>query len=219
MTFFVTPEAHFRSAAGRCRGQRSAKSPENKPPAGGTQVAASASAVRNQGPAGFTLIEILIAVVIVTTLGLVAIRSYRRYLDQARTSEAAAVLAEIRTREEAYRAEFSTYLSLSANENDFWPVLGSGEPRAKNWQPAPTPWAQLGVNPGKQQVYCGYNVIAGAAGAQPTGTRGGALFPTASALPWWYATAACDNDGDPSINALYVTSSESVTISEQNAHR
>lgn len=161
----------------------------------------------------------LIVVVIVTTLGLAALHAYRRYLDQARTSEAAAVLAEIRTREEAYRAEFSTYLSLSANENDFWPVLGSGEPRAKNWQPAPAPWVQLGVNPGKLQVYCGYSVIAGAAGTQPGGTRGGALFPAAPAVPWWYATAACDNDGDPSVNALYVTSSESVTISEQNAHR
>lgn len=175
--------------------------------------------MRSQGAAGFTLIEMLIAVVIVTTLGLAAIHAYRRYLDQARTSEAAAILAEIRTREEAYRAEFSTYLSLSANENDFWPVLGSGEPRAKDWQPAPTSWAQLGVNPGKQQVYCGYNVIAGAAGTRPTGARGGVLFPAAPAVPWWYATSACDNDGNPSVNALYVTSSESVTISEQNAHR
>jgi Tfp pilus assembly protein PilE len=59
-----------------------------------------------------------IVVVIMTTLGLAAIRVYHRYLDQARTAEAAAVLAEIRTREEAYRAEFSSYLSTSTSESD-----------------------------------------------------------------------------------------------------
>jgi hypothetical protein len=62
-------------------------------------------------------------------------------------------------------------------------VLGSGEPHAKNWQPAPAAWVTLGINPGKHQVYCGDTVIAGAAETRPSGTRGSAMFPAEPATP------------------------------------
>ena len=44
--------------------------------------------------------------------------AYRRYLDTARKSEVYAMFAEIRSKEEAYRAEFSSYLALSATDID-----------------------------------------------------------------------------------------------------
>lgn len=176
-------------------------------------------AITHERQPGFSLLEMMIVVAIVITLSVVAMGAYRRHMDNARRSEVVAVFAEIRLREEAYRAEFSSYLSSGANEDDFWPVLGAGEPAAKAWQPTPGNWAALGVNPGKAQVYCGYSVVAGAAGSLGgAGARGLAAFPVAPQAPWWYANATCDNDGNPGTNAMFVTTSESLSMFEQDIH-
>ena len=64
------------------------------------------------------------------------------------------MFGEIRAREEAYRTEFSSYLSAGASEDDLWPKLAAGEPTAKVWSPPQESQAvindaakQLGVKP------------------------------------------------------------------------
>src|SRR3954447_16153781 len=105
---------------------------------------------------GFTLVELMIVVAIISVLAVVAGTAYRRYMDSARTTEAYAMLGEIRTKEEAYRAEQSQYAATAPDEalTNGFPVVDGAvkEPCYKDVQlPAvtpPTSWTQLGINPG-----------------------------------------------------------------------
>jgi prepilin-type N-terminal cleavage/methylation domain-containing protein len=170
---------------------------------------------------GFTLIEMMIVVAIITVLVVVANGAYRKYLDNARKSEVYAMFAEIRAKEEAYRAEFSAYLGSGGAENNFWPVVDAApEPKAKLWAPPPGNWLALGVAPPKSTMYCGYAVVAGIAGSLAgAGAYGtGAYAGAAPTTMWWYATATCDNDGVPGTNAMFVTTSDKDTVYEENVH-
>lgn len=173
---------------------------------------------------GFTLVELMIVIAIIATLAVVAGGAYRKYSNSARKTEVYAMFAEIRAKEEAYRAEFSQYLSSGAGEADVWPALlgaNAGEPKAKNWLPLPgaSNWNALGVAPGKTMLYCGYTVIAGAANVAPVGNYGAAAWPAAPTAPWWYAVAVCDNDGAGPPNATLVATSDRDTVYEENVNR
>ena len=61
---------------------------------------------------GFTTIELMITVAILGILAAVAVVSYSGYIKRARNSEATAVLANIRIKQEAYRAVFHIYSDL-----------------------------------------------------------------------------------------------------------
>lgn len=144
---------------------------------------------------GFTLVELMIVVAIVGILAVVANAAYGKYMNSAKKSEVVAMLGEIRVKQEAYRTEFSRYVT-DVNENTFYPVP-NGTPQT--WAPAVGAWTQLAIKPGKNQVYCGYSIVAGPAGNWgAAGTRAknfmNNVLPTA---PWWVATGSCDNDMSP----------------------
>ncbi len=185
---------------------------------------------------GFTLVEMMIVVAILSVLAVVAGTAYRRYLDSARTTEAYAMLGEIRSREEAYRAEFSAYVSTTVNNTNetlLFPAVDSGtcyptgtkEPCQKAANPAtgatlPDGWAALGINPGRTTLACGYLAIARNAGTTVPGTQGQGLLGTTSInTPWWYAIAVCDNDGNSAINATFVTAYNTTVVTSQNEHK
>src|SRR5262245_35290477 len=86
--------------------------------------------MRRSPEIGFTLVELMIVVAILTVLVAVAGTAYRKYMDAGRTAEVYGMLGEFRAKEEAYRAENGVYLSTSTTgETDFYPaLLGSGEP-------------------------------------------------------------------------------------------
>lgn len=171
---------------------------------------------------GFTLVELMIVVAIIITLSVVAGFAYKKYMANARRSEVIAMFAEIRAKEEVYRAEFSQYYATGASDIAFFPALGScplgaNEPCAKTWNPPPAQWLSLNINPGKSQLYCGYVVQAGASLIAPGGTYGAASFNNQTPnTPWWYVVASCDNDGKGGTNAIFVTTSERDTVFEQN---
>ncbi len=180
--------------------------------------------IGNKRSTGFTLVELLIVVAIIGVLATIAGGAYRRYSDSGRAAEAAAMLAEIRMKEEAYRAENSVYLSTAADESGLYPaLLTSGEPTAKAVV-RPATWVTLGINPGRGQLYCGYVVLAGAAGVQPISNEAKALFGNvAPTQPWWHALAVCNNDGaggtGATDNVNYRTTSASTTIVTRNEHK
>ncbi len=190
--------------------------------------------LRKMRSIGFTLIEMMIVVAILSVLAAIAGTAYRRYMDSGRKAEVYMMLGEIRSKEEAYKAENATYQPSDTGnvETTFYPaLLGAGsEPKAKAWAAgAPANWAALGINPNKGQLYCGYVAVAGclntcATTAVAAGGRGAAIFsippspqPT---LAWWYAVATCDNDSDGSTahNAYFTTSSQTTTVVVENEH-
>ena len=61
---------------------------------------------------GFTLIELMIVVAIIGILAAIAIPNFIGMQKRAKTSEAKSSLGEIRTLEEAYRAENETYIGV-----------------------------------------------------------------------------------------------------------
>lgn len=143
---------------------------------------------------GFTLIELMIVVAIVGVLSAVAIPSFRSYVLRSRTSEAVTFLGEIRQRQEAYRAEFGQYCSVSA-------APGS-PPESGTWAPATLPtggdkvswtatggWTQLGAAPDGPVAFQ-YRTTAGPPGTTP-GISGydGTDF-------WFVAQARADLDAD-----------------------
>jgi prepilin-type N-terminal cleavage/methylation domain-containing protein len=178
---------------------------------------------------GFTLVELMIVVAIISVLAVIAGTAYRRYMDSGRTAEVMSMLGEIRGREEAYKAEYAKYLnSDNGTETTFYPaLLAKGkEPSAKTWNTGSQPqgWKDLGLNPSKYSLYCGYSVVSGAANAAATQTRGKAIFAAITnstpTVAWWYAIGTCDNDsdGDSSHNAYFSTSSQTTSVNSENEH-
>ena len=60
---------------------------------------------------GFTLVELMIVIAIVGILAAIAIPNFLSYQKKAKTSEAKSILGDVRTMEEAYRAETDGYSS------------------------------------------------------------------------------------------------------------
>lgn len=60
-------------------------------------------------PSGFTLIELMIAVAVVTILSLVAIPAYTSFVQKSARSDAMAVLMDLRLSQERYRQNNSSY--------------------------------------------------------------------------------------------------------------
>jgi type II secretory pathway pseudopilin PulG len=167
--------------------------------------------------AGMTIVEVMTVCIIICVLASVAVVTYTRVVRRAIRAEVASMLGEIRIREEAYFAEFSRYVSTTASRNGIAllgdetlvePALsGSHEPQAKPAAQLVGPgWQELSIQPPRQQLYCGYVVIAankgmnlttlGAAGQQilSKAVNGAGWFPTSV----YYARACCDLAGDGS---------------------
>ncbi|MEO6952930.1 MAG: hypothetical protein ABI321_14080 [Polyangia bacterium] len=174
----------------------------------------------------------MIAVAIISVLTTLAVISFKRVSSRARSAEVYGMLGELRTKEEAYRAEYSVYCNTqstcatTASESTFYPALVTQEPKLKPVSSAtwPAAWTALGISTSKSALYCGYVVVAGcgsASGAScagfTAGANGAALFggtqPTGA---WWYATGTCDQDGVPGTNTIYETPMNTATVTVLN---
>jgi len=170
-------------------------------------------AVRNREKSGFTLIELMIVVVILGVLAAVAVMSYRIYIQRARTSEAAGLLANIKAAQESYRSEFGMYCNVFGTDAAGSPTGAPGpSPVAWTTATANAVWTQLGFRPDNLQVFFLLNTVAGAPNAAiPAGWTGaGAItLPTADATfiqdYWFLARAQGDLDGDGSRSLFWIT--------------
>ena len=167
---------------------------------------------------GMTLVELMIVVVIIGILAAISVVGYSKYRRNARVSEATAMLAEFVAKEQLYfldngqytevhnygnDATPAQYPSTSEFEGEFWPhnpstYFDSARTPAAV-QPLPALWRALGVRPRWQQLYCTYMVNAGAPGSRLPGTVGPTLWPASAPsgpnVPWFYAMAVCNLNG------------------------
>jgi type II secretory pathway pseudopilin PulG len=172
----------------------------------------------------------MIVVAILSVVAALAVTSYARYLRHSAKSEVYAMLGEIRTKEEAYLAEFSAYVTAThtsggSTETDVHPaLLGPAEFKTKAWgTPGDVRWgsAGLGINPPRSQLYCGYVVISGAAGsaAPGSGTAGASILANVTTggtipVPWFYARGCCDFDSNSSSPTNCPATSSEVSMYE-----
>jgi len=150
--------------------------------------------------AGFTLIELMIVVAILGVLAAVALVAYRQYTIRARNSEATSILADIRIKQEAYRATFHRYADISSDSNEWTPAGVSPGIESHLW-PDETgldtlggKWRQLGVIPDGAVFFVYWNE-AGTPGADASEKF--VNLDTATASDFWFAAQALQNlDGD-----------------------
>lgn len=119
---------------------------------------------------GFTVTELMIAVVIIGVLATLAIPSFTSYIYKARVTEASNFLSEIKQRQESYRNEFGQYCDVSDDlTSDFNPSSIPGVDPVM-WVTT-AKWDQLGAEP-DAPIRFQYATVAGAPGdAVPTGTN------------------------------------------------
>jgi type IV pilus assembly protein PilE len=170
---------------------------------------------RARSQAGFTMVEIMIAVAVVAVLAAIALPSFTTQSRKAKgDSEVAAFFAELRIREEQYAVENGKYLSTGASESTTFPATAT--PNGTAITTLPTTWQTLKMRTPESTARCGYVVIAGlktdAAGAVATTSFG---F-TVPAKNWFYMLAHCDLDGSSAVDSYYFSSSEDAKLQKLN---
>lgn len=138
---------------------------------------------------GFTVTELMIAVVIMGVLATLAIPSFTGYIYKARVTEASNFLGEIKQRQESYRNEFGQYCAVNGN------AWGTYNPSSipgidpVGWETTPE-WQQLGASP-DGPIRFQYATVAGVPGVSaPAGTN------LDEGDHWFAAQARGDLDGD-----------------------
>jgi general secretion pathway protein G len=81
---------------------------------------------KHRSQAAFTLVELMIALVVLATLSAIAVPSYRDYIDQAKRSQAVSDIATISMLIERFFSNSQTYPTNLA-------MLGAGVPAADPW--------------------------------------------------------------------------------------
>jgi prepilin-type N-terminal cleavage/methylation domain-containing protein len=140
---------------------------------------------RNQG---FTITELMIAVVIIGVLAMMAIPTFTSYIYKGRVTEATTFLGEIKQRQESYRSEFGQYCANNKTWGSYNPSTLPGSDPVM-WT-STAEWTQLGAAPDGPTRFQ-YGLIAGAPGVSA---------PSETNLDdddyWFAARAQGDLDGD-----------------------
>jgi prepilin-type N-terminal cleavage/methylation domain-containing protein len=155
------------------------------------------SCTRARSPvSGFTLIELMMVVAILGILAVVAIPRYKSYLYRSKTTEAVGFLAEIKSRQESYRADFGQYCAINGDSGSTFYPSSRASDGTYAWEAAPTAlpgagYRQLGAYPPSGRTLFQYQVIAGPPGATAPQNLGfnGSDF-------WFVSRAQADLDGD-----------------------
>lgn len=186
---------------------------------------------------GFTLLELMIAVVIVAILVAVAIVAYTRHLKSSRLVNERAFLAQIQAKQETYFQRFGQYCDASGiegGEGEAYPSLlaAGNEPVAKEWKPkvdGKTGFLNLGATPQSMVTFFTWQVEASNPNAGDC-SKHHEEYGEATDLgisendacnttphPWYYAKGWGDLKGDGSpYTTMYVSSARSqiVTLNE-----
>jgi len=178
---------------------------------------------------GFTLIELMVTIAVISILAAIAIPSFFGETRKATASaEVQPMFNDLRVRLEQYLQENGTY-PATIGETTLYPAAPSATPQPLN--PLPAAWLAVKIRiSGRDQVRCAYTWATGAAndntnigpiaaGDFSANPQTGFSF-TAPATGWFYLLAKCDmdgiNDGTDATYSWYFTSSVDPTINRLN---
>jgi type IV pilus assembly protein PilA len=112
--------------------------------------------------AGFSLIELMIVVAIISVLATIAIPNFMKFSMKAKTSEASGNLNAIRMAQDSYRSENDVYLDCTAG-----PAAGGTDCTPDAWD-SPAGFVAIGYEPdGSVRYQYDVDVTAGGAGVPP----------------------------------------------------
>jgi prepilin-type N-terminal cleavage/methylation domain-containing protein len=182
--------------------------------------------------AGFTLIEMMVAVAVISILAAIALPNYFRETRRAKAmAEVQPTFNDLRVRLEQYLQENGAYPVTSGE----LPLHPAGAPSTSplDITQLPQAWKDLKVRiSGQDQVRCGYTWATGLTSADPVGpVAGGSATATppvgfgftAPSFSWYYLLAKCNMDGagngDDMSFSWYFASSLDATIQKLNEGR
>jgi len=175
---------------------------------------------------GFTLIELMIAVVVVSILAAIALPSFFGETGKVKASaEVQPMFNDLRIRLEQYMQEYGHYPVTTGEITPHPPGAPSTTKQPINPLPSGTWQGSGSINvrvTGNDYVYCSYtwstgdadddtNISSRAKDPAPNGFA----FATPS-TNWYYLLAKCDMDGDPAVYSWYFASSIDPTILKLN---
>jgi len=146
---------------------------------------------------GFTLLELLTVVVILSVLSTVAIFSYKKYTQRARVQEGVAFLMDLKMKQETYFQTYSQYIDTGDDADDFYPASFTADTIPVAWQidcpddAATYPgWCALNARPSAPETYFQYVSIGWQPGdAAPGNDPDGNPYIPDATRRWWFARA------------------------------
>jgi prepilin-type N-terminal cleavage/methylation domain-containing protein len=176
---------------------------------------------------GFTLIEVMAAVAVVSILAAIAIPSFFGETRKARAAaEVAPMFNDLRIRLEQYLQENGVYPD-TLGETTLYPTANPTStplPLQTPLQPLPATWRAIKVTPsGPDEVRCGYTWVTSRSGngaIGPTAANAGPEAAVFAFVPpdrdWYYLLAKCKFDNTHTTYSWYFTSSLDATIKKDN---
>lgn len=158
---------------------------------------------------GFTLIELMIAVVVIAILAVVVIPQFTGSSRKVKAdSEVSPMFSEISTRQEQWKSENGVYRTLAE-----CPTVTSPTGVASTTCSGTAEWTSMRINPQTTTLRCKYQTFTGTT----TGTNNPSGF-TWSSPPtnWFYILATCDTDGSSGTNSTFFIASSDATIQKLN---
>jgi prepilin-type N-terminal cleavage/methylation domain-containing protein len=113
---------------------------------------------------GFTLVELMTIIAIVSILAAIALPIYQKYQVKAKESEMSMNLATIRICQECYKSENDIFLSCDPSPA----IMPNGSP--VQWVPVGPAWDEIGFEPDRTVRYQ-YEVVTGAASSSGSTDR------------------------------------------------
>jgi len=173
--------------------------------------------------AGFTLVEVMVTVAVISILIAVTVPSFFNETRKARAAaEVQPLFNDLRVRLEQYLQENGVYPD-TLGEAALYPT-DTPTSAAMPLNPLPAAWQALKVRiSGPDQVRCGYSWVTSRSNSGQTGPTAGNAGPEATAFgfsppatDWYYLLAKCRMDDGHSAFSWYFTSSVDPTIQKLN---